>query len=230
MRIFAISDLHLSIARSKPMDVFGMNWENHFEKISDNWRSLISDDDLVLIPGDISWAMALDEAMLDLAAIGELPGKKIIMRGNHDYWWNSVAKVRRKIPAGMFALQNDSINISGVTICGSRGWNCPNSAMFTERDRKIYNREVMRMDLSFKALKKEEGLLIAMTHFPPFNEKFEQSGFTEIYENNSVDIAIYGHLHGKSCKQAFEGEKNNIEYKLVSCDHLGFSPILIAEA
>jgi predicted phosphohydrolase len=134
MRIFAISDLHLSEAKSKPMDIFGQHWIEHWTKIRKNWINTVEQDDVVLIPGDISWAMTLDDALADLNSIGQLPGKKIIIRGNHDYWWSSISRVRQALPLDMFALQNDSIHIQGITFCGTRGWVTPSETNSVEVD------------------------------------------------------------------------------------------------
>lgn len=232
MKVFAISDLHLSLAEPKPMDIFGSNWDNHWEHIRQTWLKEIGSSDVVLIPGDISWAMKLEDAAVDLCSIGELPGKKVLLRGNHDYWWGSLAKVRAAMPTNMFALQNDSVVFEDLIVCGSRGWTCPGSSGFSLEDEKIYNREVIRMELSLESIKrnrKSGSLLIVMTHYPPFNEKQEANQFVKLFETNGVNLAIYGHLHGKSCRSAFEGKLGSVEYKLVSCDHLDFEPLLIAE-
>lgn len=149
MKLFAIGDLHLSHSSNKPMSVFGPNWDNHAERIAAAWRERVSDEDAVLIPGDISWAMQLDEARPDIEYIAALPGKKVIMRGNHDYWWGSISKVRDMLPCCMYALQNDTVELGSVTIAGSRGWICPGSSGFDpETDKKIYDREVIRLQLS----------------------------------------------------------------------------------
>ncbi|MEI3400723.1 MAG: metallophosphoesterase [Christensenellales bacterium] len=193
------------------------------------WRERVSDEDAVLIPGDISWAMQLDEARLDIEYIAALPGKKVIMRGNHDYWWSSISKVRDMLPCCMYALQNDTVEFGSVTIAGSRGWICPGSSGFDpETDQKIYDREVIRLQLSLSGAK-QGSRIIVMLHYPPFNEKRAPSGFTEIFEKYGVEQVIYGHLHGKACRNAFEGIRNGIEYTLCSADHLDFVPKLITE-
>jgi len=231
MKLFAISDLHLSGARPKPMDIFGENWNGHWQKIRENWsRMEIGPEDLVLIPGDISWAMQLEAAQIDLDEIGQLPGHKVVTRGNHDYWWSSLTKVRSVLPEKLYALQNDAMRFGSTVVCGSRGWICPGGMDYKPEDEKIYKREVLRMELSLKGAKKQEGdLLIVMIHYPPFNEKQERSGFMELFEQYGVDQVIYGHLHGRSCRFAFEKELCGIQYRLVSCDHLQFCPVLLAE-
>ena len=128
MRLFAIADLHLPGGANKPMDVFGKHWEGHFEKICDSWRENVSGEDIVLLPGDLSWAMQLEEAMGDLARIGTLPGRKVLLRGNHDYWWGSIGKLRERLPGGMYAIQNDAVALDGLTVAGSRGWTHPDGS------------------------------------------------------------------------------------------------------
>ncbi len=226
MRIYAIADLHLSLTSEKPMDVFGEAWRGHAEKIERNWHEIVREDDLVLIPGDISWAMQLGAALPDLSFIGRLPGKKILLKGNHDYWWSAIGRVRASLMEGTRALQNDAIVESGVGICGSRGWLCPGSSNFTADDEKIYHRELDRLSLSLRALPSVE-TKIAMLHFPPFSDKDRPSGFTELLEQSGVQIAVYGHLHGEANRYAFEGEKNGVYYHCVAADKLNFAPKLI---
>ena len=226
MKVFAIGDLHLAGGSDKPMNVFGAHWDQHFEHISKAWRARVADGDTVLIPGDISWAIRQEQAEEDLRAIGALPGNKILLRGNHDYWWNSLSKLRAILPEKMYALQNDCIAFSNVAFTGSRGWTCPGSAGFTAEDEKLYQREIIRLSMSLK--KAPEGYTkICMLHFPPFNEHRQPSGFTELFEQYNVHTVIYAHLHGKACKNAFEGERNGVNYMLCSADHLEFAPRLI---
>ena len=232
MSIYAISDLHLSGAKDKPMDMFGDEWSNHSQKIQDNWIKKIKDNDTVLICGDTSWAMKTEDARVDLDMIGKLPGRKIFIKGNHDYWWSSLKKVRAMLPPKMQAVQNDALRFEGITVCGSRAWICPGSQSFSQEDEKIYNREVLRFRLSLiqaRQMRQPGDLLIAMTHFPPFNEKREASGFTLEAEKYEVDMVLYGHLHAGSCRLAYEGERDRVSYRLVSCDHLNFKPCFIAQ-
>lgn len=229
MKLFAIGDLHLSHASDKPMDVFGPAWDDHAARIGESWRNTVAEDDVVLIPGDISWAMQLDEARADIDFIAALPGKKILMRGNHDYWWASLAKVRAVLPRGIYALQNDAIDLGGAVIAGSRGWMCPGSSGFEpETDKKIYDREAIRLGMSLERAG-EGRRIIAMLHYPPFNEKRNSSAFTDLFEKHGVEHVVYGHLHGKSCRNAFEGVREGITYTLCSADHLGFAPKFITE-
>lgn len=223
MQIYAIADLHLSLTSEKPMDVFGEAWRGHAEKLDRNWREQVTQDDLVLIPGDISWAMQLQGALPDLSFIGNLPGRKILLKGNHDYWWSAIGRVRAGLPDGMRALQNDSIVEGDVGICGSRGWLCPGSGSLSAEDQKIYQRELDRLSLSIASLPAVK-TKIAMLHFPPFADKEKGSGFTERLEAAGVDIVVYGHLHGDANRYAFEGMRNGIVYHCVAADKLDFSP------
>ena len=221
MKIFAISDLHISTNTNKPMDVFGGNWVGYLEKIYADWESKVSDDDLVLIAGDISWAMSIDDAVKDISTFAALKGKKIIIKGNHDYWWSGIGKVRDSLPESVYALQNDSVKIGDVVICGSRGWTVPGAPDFTEQDMKLYNRETERLRLSLSSAKKlaENGeKIIAMIHYPPFNVRRESSAYTDIFEEFGVDSVIYGHLHGKDVRADKVLIKNGIKYYLTSCD------------
>ena len=223
MKVFAISDLHISTNTDKPMDIFGGNWVGYLDKIKADWNEKVTDDDLVLIGGDISWAMDIADAKKDIETLEILKGKKIFIKGNHDYWWSGIGKVRDMMPEGFYALQNDSIRFDGVVICGSRCWSVPGAPDFKEQDMKIYLRETERLKLSLSAaqkLKQEGDKLIALVHFPPFNVRRENSLFTDIFEQNGVDSVIYGHLHGKSVRSDKLVVKNGIKYYLTSCDQV----------
>lgn len=226
MKVFAVSDLHLPGNQDKPMDIFGGNWAGHLEKIKEDWRSRVSEEDAVLIAGDVSWAMALSDALTDLEKLKDLPGKKIFIRGNHDYWWSGITSLRRSAPDDTFYfLQNDCVRFDGFVVCGSRGWSCPGSADFKEEDDKIYRREAERFRLAFQSVQKQrqEGdKLICMIHYPPFNAKREQSLFTELFESNGADTVVYGHLHQSAGAYPFACMRGGIEYRLTSCDLLGF--------
>ncbi|ASS75128.1 phosphohydrolase [Tumebacillus algifaecis] len=227
MNIFALGDLHLSFANPKPMDIFGDNWTDHPEKIRAAWEAVVSPDDLVLIPGDISWAMYLDEAKQDLDYVAALPGTKVMIRGNHDYWWASISKVRKALHPSIHALQNDAITIGDVTIAGVRGWDCPGGYMFDEHDRKVYEREVLRLQMSLDAAMKQKAKhLYVMLHYPPTNEKHHSSGFMEVLAQYPVDQVVYGHLHGKEGhRHALQGLHHGIEFHLTACDFLDFAPL-----
>lgn len=230
MNIYAISDLHLSATSDKPMDVFGGNWEGHFEKIKSDWRAQVQPDDVVLICGDISWAMKLSDALVDLQSLADLPGKKVFIRGNHDYWWNGITKLRDSAPDDSFIfLQTDSVKIGNFVIVGSRGWTCPGSPDYTEQDNKLYLREAERFRLAFLDADKlcEEGdKKLAMVHYPPFNLKKETTLFTELFEKNNVDKVIFGHIHG-AAYFPLKTEMNGVEYVLSSCDKLQFRLVKI---
>ncbi|MDR5658535.1 metallophosphoesterase [Serpentinicella sp. ANB-PHB4] len=228
MSLYAIGDLHLSFSSEKPMDIFGEQWERHYEKIEQSWKLTVSEDDTILIPGDISWAISLQEASKDLEWIHKLPGKKIFIKGNHDYWWTSLTKINGLYDNMMF-IQNTFETYEDYAICGTRGWNCPGSYHFTQKDNKIYNREANRLKLSLEAAKKAGyDKIICMLHYPPTNEKFEPSLFTEVIKEHEVEQVIYGHLHGKDAYNiGLQGEFEGIHYKLTSCDYLDFKPLKI---
>ena len=168
MAIYAIGDLHLPGHQEKPMNVFGDHWDRHFDVIRENWLSMVSPEDVVLIPGDISWAMQLEEARDDLMQIAALPGRKLLLRGNHDYWWNSISKVRALLPENMYAIQNDALALDGVVYCGTRGWNIPGEGQPTDpQDVKIFQRELLRLEMSLQQAEKlatdfVNGLLVKM--------------------------------------------------------------------
>lgn len=226
MKVFAISDLHLSGLADKPMDVFGEGWEGHFEKIKADWQSKVSDEDLVLVGGDTSWGMKLGEGLYDVRSLSPLKGKKIFIRGNHDYWWSGIGRVREGAPdSSFFFLQNDCVKIGNVIVAGSRGWTTPGSSDFTEHDMALYKREAERFRLAFAQVNKvrEEGdILIALIHYPPMGIKREDTLFTKLFEENGVNKAVFGHLHGTGY-YPLKSEKNGVEYFLTSCDKTKFS-------
>lgn len=228
MRIYAIGDLHLPGHAQKPMNVFGSQWDRHFELITQNWRERLDDDDVALIPGDISWAMHLDDALDDLNAIARLPGRKILLRGNHDYWWSSAAKVRAVLPPGMHLIQNDALRLENQVFCGSRGWTLPTPQQaLTPEDEKILARECLRLRLSLQAamrLMDGQTQLNVMTHYPPLLSDGADTPLTEVLREYPVCRVVYGHLHGAGIKGAFQGEREGISYHLTSCDALGFCP------
>lgn len=225
MGLFAIGDLHLGFSVHKPMSIFGAHWEGHSEKIIENWKKEVDVNDTVLLPGDISWAMKEEEAEADLEIIHSLPGRKIFLEGNHDYWWKSTAKLERKYE-GMRFLKNDCDLYDGIFICGTRGWVCPNDGYFTSQDNKLYEREQIRLRLSLDtAMRKGAEEILLMMHFPPVNDKQEESAFLQIIREYPIKQVVYGHLHGKSSHDSgIKGEINGIHFHLVSADYLNFCP------
>lgn len=234
MALYAIGDLHLSFSSDKPMDVFGDNWNDYENKIKTYWEDNIKESDTVLIPGDISWAMRLNDALIDLEWIHKLPGRKILLRGNHDYWWSSLKKLQALFDDMDFLQNNfyEYTNEEGTfAICGTRGWLCPNPNKFEENDKKIYDRELLRLKLSLDAAKNAgHENFIVMTHYPPTNDLKERSGFLDIYEAYGVKKVIYGHLHSEYAFQTgLQGEHEGVVYQLTSCDYLNFEALKILD-
>ncbi len=228
MKIFAIADMHLDGGAGKPMDIFGPHWANHRERIFGSWQRRVEEDDVVLIPGDICWAMYFEDALSELKAIAALPGKKVMIRGNHDYWWASPTKMRSRLPDSIFIIQNDSLDLGGFTVCGSRGWLLPSDSDFKQDDKKIYERELIRLELSLRSVKRADVPKVCLIHYPPVSSKGDGSGFSELMDKYGVTLCLYGHLHGRSCAQGFNGVINGTEYRLCSADSLGFEPMQIA--
>lgn len=227
MRLFAIGDLHLSGGDDKPMDVFGPQWDRHFFHISEQWREKVSEDDLVLIPGDISWAMHLEDARRDLEAIAALPGRTILCKGNHDYWWNSVSRVRAVLPPGMQALQFSAADAGPAVVCGTRGWLFPTKEQpLDDANRKIFARETQRLRMALEEAQKIAGgrPVVVMMHYPPLLDGERDTAFAELLEEFRAHTVVYGHLHGQGIQSGFTGEHHGIRYRLVSCDSIGFSP------
>lgn len=224
MKVFAISDLHLSVNNPKPMDIFGPTWENYLDKIVEDWKSKVKDDDLVLMAGDFSWAMKLEDAVADFEMLKTLPGKKIIIRGNHDYWWKSISAVRAALPESFYAIQNDAMKFGDIVVCGTRLWNLPDGVKaLTAENEKIYKRELIRLELTLQSaakLRQEGDKLICMLHYPPYTFKEEDSEVTALLEKYRVDAVVYGHIHAY-CKQNLILNKNDIKYYLTSCDIVG---------
>ncbi|MBR4406862.1 MAG: metallophosphoesterase [Clostridia bacterium] len=223
MKIFAISDLHLSFGSNKPMDVFGGHWENYLEKITEDWNKKVSDEDVVLIAGDISWAMKLEDTKEDFEFLGKLKGHKVIIRGNHDYWWSSISAVRSVLPEKVYAIQNDAIKFGDYIICGTRGWTVPEAEFETPHDEKIYKREVIRLELTLqtaKRLQTNNEKIICMLHYPPTNTRRQPNEMTALIEKYGVSSVVFGHLHGKKVRADLTYTYNNITYHLTSCDLL----------
>ena len=228
MSLFAIGDFHLSgEPPAKPMEVFSPNWENHFEKIRRNWLTKIAETDTVIICGDTSWAMSLEAAMQDLNRIAALPGQKIILRGNHDYWWSSLSQLRACLPKNMHAVQNDAFDAGDCVFCGTRGWTIPLGQNAAAQDEKLYRREALRLEMSLKdAARIANGRpIFAMMHYPPLLPETARQGteFTRLLSEYGVKRCVYGHLHGQSVQRGFSGSYRGVRYDLVSCDALGFA-------
>ena len=231
MALYAISDLHLALSTDKPMDIFGEKWIGHDEKIRKNWIEKIKDTDTVLIAGDISWSMKHDDSKKDLDWVDDLPGKKIISKGNHDYWWCSISKLNAMYKNTKF-IQNNFFTYKDYAICGTRGWGKTENNT-AEQDKKIIAREEIRLRNSLEAGKKiqDENLkngrkkdIIVALHFPPFI-----SNFVNIMDEYGVKTCIYGHLHGYGHSMVKEGLIGNIEYKFVGCDYTGFKLIKLSK-
>ena len=227
MKIYALADTHLSFASPKPMDMFGPDWEGHWEKLSAFWRAKVSSEDAVLIAGDISWAMTLQDALADLSAIGELPGKKILIRGNHDYWWTTLSSMQRFLDKNglntLHFLHNNAVTVEGVSLCGSRGW------MFEEGERaegSITARELGRIRRSLAAAPPENEKILFL-HYPPIFGQQVIPEFFDAMKEYGVKQCFYGHLHGGAIPLAYQGEFFGVDCRLISADYLKFCPIKI---
>jgi len=256
MAIFAIGDLHLSLDEriEKPMDVFGRSWADHDARLRENWINTVGQGDTVIICGDVSWGLRLDEALADIRFIEDLPGNKVITKGNHDLWWGSISKLNalsdnitflqntgmliaasdasvNNMPCGHEERMGSSDHSGRIGICGTRGWICPGTDGFDAHDQKIYERELLRLEMSIQdAIAKGAEDLICSLHYPPSNDKFQESGFTEILTRYQVKTCVYGHLHGKEAfKNGYKGYWNGVEYKLVSLDYVDATPVKIYE-
>ncbi len=235
MALFTISDLHLPLGIDKPMDIFGARWENYVEKIAEEWRSKITEDDLVVLPGDFSWATYLEQAKKDFDFLEGLPGRKILLKGNHDYWWTTMAKLRKFLQENGYKsidfLHNEAIRYGDIAIAGTRGWSyIGGGSQAKEEDITIYEREKIRLELSIEAAKKlsvEE--IIVFMHYPPLSFDIPESGFTELLKKHGIKRCVYGHIHGRQEKTAVRGEFKGVEYLLVSCDCVGFSPVKLCD-
>lgn len=236
MSIYAIGDLHLSFNENKPMNIFGNNWENHEEKIKTNWLKKIKEDDLIILPGDFSWAMHLEETKSDFEYLDSLPGKKILTKGNHDYWWTTLKSMRDFIKEHQFSnidfLMNNAYVYENNVIVGTRGW----SFNETENSEKMEEREKSRLENSIKCgLELIDNMdnysIICVMHYPPITKSMIENGKTSEYINimnrYNIHTCIYAHLHGKSHEEAVEGKIGDLNLQLVSSDYLNFDPIKI---
>lgn len=226
MAIFAIGDLHLPLGIDKPMNKFGSQWDNYVERIKNQWQHLVSDDDMVVLPGDLSWATYIEQAERDFEFVEQLNGKKIIIKGNHDYWWTTMSKMNAFLDSRGFSsisiLNNNSFEHNGISICGTRGWIYPAWDSFSADDEKYFNREVGRLELSLKSAKTDEKYVF--THYPPMSPECEGNAFTEMMKKYNVKKCIYGHLHGYAHRNRLPDYVDGINYVLVSSDFLRFVP------
>ncbi len=230
MKIWAISDLHLSVNNPKPMDIFGPAWDDYVDNVFADWKAKVQEEDVVLMAGDFSWAMKLDQAKADFDLLKTLPGKKIIIKGNHDYWWSSISALRKILPSNFYALQNDAIKLGDCIFCGTRGWILPDDN-FSAENQKIYDRELIRLEMSLKKaqeLKSGSERLYCLLHYPPTTPAKFDTGFTNLIEKYGVSKVIYGHIHAKKNPELLY-VKNGIEYYLTSCDMVEQKLVLIDE-
>lgn len=228
MSIYVIADLHLSFNTDKPMDIFGQNWVGHEEKIKNDWINKVKEDDLVVLPGDFSWSMHLMEADKDFEYINKLPGKKILLKGNHDYWWSTLASMRKFIKDNNFNdidfLYNNSFEFDGFILCGTRGWTLTDE----ENQSKIISREIQRLELSLIDGRKKYGEdkeIIVFMHYPPITHTTmlnDTKDFIKIMKKYNVKRCYYGHLHAASINDAIQGEVEGIDFRLISADNLDF--------
>ena len=228
-RFFAIADTHLSFTSDKPMGVFGEAWKDHANRLAEIWREEVTEDDTTIVVGDISWAMKLEDAIPDLNYLHELPGKKLLLRGNHDLWWQGISRLNA-LYDDMIFIQNDFVPFDEHTaVCGSRGWGLPGLENYGKDDEKILNRELIRLEMSLKkATDAGYGDIVCALHFPPALNPEKKSVFTELIGKYPVSKVVYGHLHGPMAfKKGIMGEHNGIIYSLVSSDYLKFRPLRI---
>lgn len=249
MRIWAIGDLHLSFGvANKSMDIFGPNWQSHAEKIAANWKSTIQPEDLVLVPGDLSWAMKIDDVVPDLKWVDALPGTKVMIKGNHDYWWGSLNKIAAVLPPSIHLIQNNVFNWKDVTIGGARLWDTPEYSFghfveyrenpkAKEKDpeelvqeefaQKLFDKELERLKMSLGKLDPNAKIRIAMTHYPPISADLQPSRAAQILEQHQIQICVFGHLHNLKTDQPLFGEARGVRYVLAACDYIRFQPIAI---
>lgn len=222
--IWGIADLHLG----RDMSLFGRDWHRHAERIASRWQELVRPSDTVIIAGDVSWAMRLAEAAPDLEWLDRLPGQKILVRGNHDYWWKAIGKLRALPYRSLRYLQNDHVVVGKWAVCGSRGWVCPGEEGFGEEDLRIYLRELERLRLSLASVQGSAEKIMVTLHFPPVNSRREPSGFTELCSRYEVRLLVYGHLHGRALAGVTDMEINGLSCRCLSADHINFRPIPLA--
>ena len=229
-RLFALADLHLSLSGDKPMDVFGEQWIDHGGRMAVNWDARVGQQDVVLLPGDLSWARSLEQAAPDLEWIGARPGRKLLLRGNHDSWWRSATKVRRALPEGCELLQNNSIALESCVIVGARGWTSPDDPVAEPSDEKIFLRELQRLEASVADADRRFGRdlsRVAMLHYPPWLVGRPPGPVVDILHRADVQACVFGHLHGEDHSLAVTGTHEGIRYLLVASDAVDFAPVPI---
>ena len=237
MAIYALADLHLSLSvPGKTMEVFGSSWDGYITKIRESWESTVTDSDTVLIPGDISWATYIEKAEADFRFISELPGRKLLSRGNHDYWWTTMKKMeayfREKGLEGMEFVRTNVVEAEDCLITGTRGWMIETCESLEGSDnRKIYEREKLRIKMCVDILNEADPghskKHILMIHYPPVTAKCDFTEFAHMMAEGGIDICVYGHLHGRSHKKALEGDFEGMRLICASADYTGFKPVKI---
>lgn len=229
MALYAIGDTHLSIGRDKPMDIFGGKWENHTEKLREGFSAL-TDGDVCVICGDLSWGVGMEETREDFRFIDSLPGKKIILKGNHDYWWSTAAKAKRFFAENGITtidiLHNNFFEYGEYALCGTRGWFFEEEKD-GEHDRKVMRREIMRLEASLNAAGDRKKLVFL--HYPPLYQHYMCPEILELLKKHEVRLCCYGHIHAKGCAYAFNGWRDGTEFKLVSADFVNFVPKKLIE-
>ena len=225
MALYTIGDLHLSLAKNKPMDVFGSEWTNHTEKLRESFAAL-QEEDLTVLCGDLSWGMGLEETLPDFLFVDSFPGKKILLKGNHDFWWTTASKTKRFFAQHgvetIDILNNNCFTYGDYALCGTRGW-FYEEERGGEHDKKIMRREIMRLETSLKAAGEREKLVFL--HYPPLYQNYRCEEILALLKEHNVRLCCYGHIHGKGCRGAFTGWHDGTEYKLVSADAVIFSPV-----
>lgn len=245
MKFWALADLHLNIGvPEKDMQVFGPSWTDYTKKISLHWKSLVKEEDVVLIPGDISWAMKTKDAQKDLDWIDLLPGKKVLLKGNHDHWWTSKSKVEKMLSDSMFLVQNNCVVLHDVAIAGARLWDtdeygfddyiiyrknpkAKNKAIDLDHEKALFEKELIRLETSLQAIPPQIKTRIAMTHYPPVGPDLNESKASKLLEKYGVQYCVFGHLHNVKKNTLQFGVKNGIEYLFTAADYRDFSPVLI---
>lgn len=227
MALYAIGDLHLCLGAEKPMDVFGGNWVGYMEKLREGMSVITAQDTTVLL-GDLSWALSLEEAGPDFSWIDQIPGRKIILKGNHDYWWSTASKFYKFCQqqgfSDQFILNNNCYEYDGWAICGTRGWFYEEERS-GQQDEKVFKRELLRLEASLKAAGERRKMVFL--HYPPRYKGYECTEILDLLNEYEVRYCFYGHLHGPSHKLAMEGLWDGVEYRLVSADFLDFKPFKV---